>query len=255
MDLESLQIYLSSKYATSYNNNNYSDCNFTLPCLEIPLQHHIYISVINCVIPYAFYNIDNKNYAINYCEVNSSNVIISSKVLYMTIGNYNVMQLATYLSSGVLPNLTVSYNNIQSTFTFTNAFNNFRFYDANSTAYSLLGLTTSILGYTQSASKVLTSTNVVNLASKQCIYVSSSFETGSINNLLNNSHRILCSIPILTPPFSLITYTNTNNFRVNLFNNILNNINIQLVDQDGNLLNLNNQYFSITIQLDVVKFV
>ena len=255
MDIESLQIYLSSRNASSYNNGSYSDCNFSLPMLEIPLQHHIYISVINATIPYAFYNIDSKNNAILYCEINSSNAIISSKLLYITIGNYNVMQLANYLSSGVLTNLTVTYNNIQSTFTFTNSTNNFRFYDANSTAYSLLGLVTSTLGYTASASKVLTSTNVVNLASKQCIYVSSNFETGSINNLLNNQHRILCSIPILTPPFSLITYTNNNNFRVNLYNNTIDNINIKLVDQDGNLLNLNNQYFSLTIQLDVVKFV
>jgi hypothetical protein len=254
-EIESLQVYLSSKYATSYNNKSYSDCNFNLPCLEIPTQHHIYISVVNATIPYAFYNIDDKNNVINYCEIDMDNVIISSKILYITIGNYNVMQLATYLSSGVLPNLTVTYNNIQSTFIFTNSTNNFRFYDTNSTSYSLLGLVFSILGYTESSTKVLTSINVVNLASKQCIYVSSSFETGSINNLLNNQHRILCSIPILTPPFSLITYTNNNNFRVNLYNNIINNISIQLIDQDGNLLNLNNQYFSITIQLDVVKFV
>ena len=255
MELETIQIYLNSRNASSYNNGSYSDCNFNLPLLEIPLQHHIYISVVNATIPYAFYNVDNKNNAINYCEVDSSNNITSSKVLYMTIGNYNVMQLASYLSSGVLPNLTVSYNNIQSTFTFTNSTNNFRFYDTNSTSYSLLGLVTSQLGYTQSTSKILKSSNVVNLASKQCIYISSNFETGSINNLLGNSHNILCSVPILTPPFSLITYTNQNNFKVNLYNNVIDNIIIKLIDQDGNLLNLNNQYFSLTIQLDVVKFV
>ena len=89
----------------------------------------------------------------------------------MTIGNYNVLQLATYLSSGVLSNLKVTYNNIQGTYTFTNTTNNFRFTDSGSTAYNLLGLSTSTTGYTQSVSKSLKSPNVVNLCSKHCIHI------------------------------------------------------------------------------------
>ena len=250
-----MQIYLSSKYASSYNSNSISDCNFYLPVIEIPSQYHIYLSVQHAVIPYSFYNIDKYNNTIDYKEVSGTfpYTIISSTILSIPIGSYNALQLASYLSSGVLPNLTVVYNSIQGVFIFTNSTNNFILYP--NTSIDLLGLSTDYIDNV-SVSKKLSSPSVVNLASKQCIHIISNFNTGSINNVLtSNSHNILSCIPILQQPFNNITYTNTNNFKVNLFNNNISSITIKLVDQSGNLLNLNNKHFSLTLQLDIVKFV
>ena len=61
MDLESIQITLNSKYASQYINGSHSSCTFYLPVIEIPVQHHIYLSVQNANIPYSFYNINSSN--------------------------------------------------------------------------------------------------------------------------------------------------------------------------------------------------
>ena len=45
------------------------------------------------------------------------------------------------------------------------------------------------------------------------------------------------------------------NYANNLYNNFLNSISIKLTDQTGTTLNLNNQFFSITLQLDIIKFI
>jgi hypothetical protein len=43
--------------------------------------------------------------------------------------------------------------------------------------------------------------------------------------------------------------------KFNLYSNTINFINIRLADQNNNALNLNGQYFSITLQLDIIKFI
>ena len=68
-DNETIQIHLNSKYATSYNNNSSSDCNFTLPNIEVQDGYYIHLSIINCVIPYSFYNIDSTNNGLFYQEI------------------------------------------------------------------------------------------------------------------------------------------------------------------------------------------
>jgi hypothetical protein len=66
---------------------------------------------------------------------------------------------------------------------------------------------------------------------------------------------LLCSIPVNAQPYSIIEYKNVNNFKVNLHSNVFNSISIKLVDDMGNPINLNNQHFSLTLQLDIVNFV
>ena len=124
MDTESLQIHLNSKFASSYNNSS-SDCTFNLPNIEIPLGHHIMLSIQNATIPYSFYNIDDNNNliclefgAIQIDErTNQRNVIWSGANPYhMTNGNYNAYQLANHLAQ--ILNLTVQYNSIINKFIF-----------------------------------------------------------------------------------------------------------------------------------------
>ena len=77
--------------------------------------------------------------------------------------------------------------------------------------------------------------------------------------LLQKNNRkpknILCSIPVNSQPYSIITYKNTSNFKVNIHNNIFNNISIKLVDDTGRDIDLNSQFFSLTLQLDIINFV
>jgi hypothetical protein len=85
--------------------------------------------------------------------------------------------------------------------------------------------------------------------------MATNFNSGCINNFQNNAHDVLACIPIQSSPYSMINFSNSHNFAVNINTNILNFINIKLLDQDGNTLELNQQYFSITLQLEIVDFV
>ena len=59
--MESIQIYINSKTADQFLDNNISNAKYILPYIQIPDGHHIYISVQKCSIPYSFYNINSSN--------------------------------------------------------------------------------------------------------------------------------------------------------------------------------------------------
>jgi len=254
MDIESIQIHLNSRFATSYNDNNLSDCNFLLPIIEIPSQHTIMLSVQHAVIPYSFYNINSKNNVITIQEIVDATTTITN-TLYISVGNYNAYQLASYLGT-LFPNnrMTVTYDSIKNKFTFINSTYNFKFLTAYSTSQELLGLSTNDL-YNTSALLSLTSKNLINLSPTRCICLATNLQTGCINNNLQNEQNLLCSIPVNTQPYSIIEYKNTNNFKVNLHNNVFNSVSIKLVDDTGRAVDLNNQFFSLTLQLDIMNFV
>jgi len=257
MDNETIQIHLNSRYATSYNNNNTSDCNFTLPNIEVADGYYIHLSVLTCVIPYSFYNIDSTNNSLFYqeiiAELNGVNIQVNNTTLYIQSGNYNAIQLASYLTSN-LPRTTVTYSTITGKYTFINSTYNFIINSQYSSCLSILGCSTNDL-YNTSALKMLVSNTPANLSPRQCICINTNLPTGNINNQLGSNRSIICSIPVISQPFSLITYNNFNGAKFNLYSNFINNISLRLTDQTGTTLNLNNQYFSITLQLDIIKFI
>ena len=248
---DSIQIHLNSKYASNYNNLNYSDCDFNTNLLQIDDRYTIYLSVVNASIPYSFYNINSTNNALVYQELTTPSP--TNTTIYIPMGNYNANQLATYLSQN-LPRTSVSYNSITNKFTFLNTTNNFKIISQYSTCISVLGLSTNDF-YNTSIGNSLTLQKQINLATTQIIQIGTNFQSGSLNNLKNNDMKILCSFPCSNSPYSLITYTNTDNYKIDLNTNIFNSINIKLVNQDGLPLELNQQFFSLTLQLDIVNFV
>jgi hypothetical protein len=283
---ESFQIYLNSKYASTYNNGLYnSDCDYILPQIELPSDYQIYLSVQSAMFPYSFYNIDTYNNIIiikwypidNY---SSGEPIPDNFNLTIPIGNYNSLQLATYITNTVLGptgktihgmnDMTCTYNIITNRFEFKSTMWAFMFDYENSTALSFLGfpkyinktITPTISYKSITTSKpigdniiqdtaLLISTAQINLSTKQVLYVASNLSTGNIlmttKNSLNNNKNVLCSIPISSGPYTTISYVNTNNFSVNLYINILSTINIKILDIDGQLINFNNQYYSLTL--------
>ncbi len=55
--VESLQIYLNSRYADETVGGNTGNCIYYLPVIEIPDGAYIYLSLQNANIPYSFYSI------------------------------------------------------------------------------------------------------------------------------------------------------------------------------------------------------
>ena len=243
--MESIQIYLNSKYADKYN-DGVSDCEYIIPdTIEIPDGFHLYLSVVSCLIPFSFYNINDNNNKLIYSFDGSTMYNIT-----IPIGNYNINDLVKYLKS-VMTNFTITYNNLQNKITFEHINNNFMFMSL-STCLSVIGFNneSTII----STNKILKSINCVDLYIIKTIQVNSNLITYNINKLQKNNYCILCTIPISSQPFSLIEYINRTNFRTNLFVNRISRIKIKLTDENGNLINLNGCNYVMTLQLDVVDF-
>jgi hypothetical protein len=245
MSSESFQIYMSSQNADVYKNTNNNNVEFYLPQIEIDDIYHIYISVANASIPISYYNVNDNNNTLNYNLSTGPivNVVIPN-------GNYNVNTLLTTLNS-LLINMTVTYNQITNKYTFIHATNDFTFINTSSCVY-LLGI--SITGQS-SISRVLLSNNCINLSPIRSFIVGCNLKTGNINLSNPEIQNMLCSIPISSNSFGIVNYTNDNNFRSNLFTNILNSISIFITDQDGQTINFNNVNWFVTLQLDIIKYV
>ena len=244
MDTETIQIHLNSKNAM-YFNNSISNCEWVLPLIEVPQQHQILISVQHAVIPNSFYNIDQYNDKFNYTINGYPYTVI------LLHGNYNPYTLISLIQSKV-PAFSVTYSVVTNKFTFTHPTYDFAFL-SSSTCLTLLGFQTGVTS--SSTSKILISTNCVNLQSHHCICLSTNMPTGSINNSNKYENSTLCNIPTDGNPFSMISYTNYNNMKSNLFKSSTSTIQIKLIDQNGNLIDLNGCHWSVTIQLDVIRFV
>ena len=243
--MESIQIYLNSQMADKYLNGA-SDCEYNLPLIEIPDGFHIYLSVVSCLIPYSFYNININNNVLQY-SFDGINLI----TLTIPIGNYNVNSLLSALKTNISSAFTITYDNIKNKFTFTHTTNDFMFM-SSSTCLQILGFNNNITMLSTSLS--LTSVNCVNVYNIRSIQVNSNLITYNINKVQKNNFCILCSVPITCTPFSLIEYINRTNFKTNLFLNKISNIKIKLTDDNGNLIDLNGCHYSLTLQLDVVSF-
>ena len=238
---ESYQIYLDSKYATSYFNNTYK---FSLNTLEIDEGHYIYLSIVHVSIPYSFYNIHENNNRLEYI-LNNSAYSIS-----IPVSNYNINQLISYLSSA-MPSFTITYSNKTNKITFKHST-----YDStilsSSTCYRILGFDENKT-YT-SYGTILVSSNCINLMTINSIFLLSNLLTYNISSSIPNSQNILCQIPVDNGPNSLIHYYNKNGFRTNLFLKYINDISLRLVDEYNNDINLNGLHFRVTIQLDIEPF-
>jgi hypothetical protein len=229
MSSESFQIYLSSKYADVYKNNNLNSVEFFLPMIEIDDLYHIYISVANASIPVSYYNINSNNNILQYSLTGGPivSIVISS-------GNYNVNTLLTTLNS-LLTNFTVIYNSITNKFTFTHATTDFIFFGI-STCLNCLGLSTQDQ---YSLSRVLVSNGCINLSPVRSFIISCNLQTGNINLSNSGIQNILCSIPIITNNLGVVNYSNDSKFKTNLFTNVLNSISIHIKDQDDNSIDFN----------------
>jgi hypothetical protein len=251
--LESFQIHLTSSTADKIIDGNNANVEFYLPVIEIPSQYHIYVSVVHAVIPFTFYNVNgdyNRLYYILYDPINLQSVGASS--FNIPPGNYNINTLKAVLVAN-MPGFIISYNSVNNTFTFSRTDNNVFTLSYSSTQCPLLGFNFETLG--NGPFSTVTSNRAVNLAPIRCVCVGTNLKTFNINKANVNNMSMLCSIPITTQPYSIITYQNPNNFRVNTYTNLISTIAIKLMDQNGQMLNLNGANWSMTLQFDVVDFV
>jgi hypothetical protein len=243
--VESLQIYLNSRYATETIGGNTANCVYYLPVIEIPDGHHIYLSLQNASIPYSFYSITSFDNVFSWGVVSGT-----INTYYVQPGNYNINQLIDVIQAAMGSQYTVSYNSITSKILITHATSNFIIYAA--TFNHIIGF--SKTSNTTSTAQMLYGRDCVNLNQIRSINVEVNFPTYNVNVAQPYNQNILATIPVFVAPFSIITYTNTNNFRTNLYVNKLDQIQIRLLDNEARLIDMNGIQYQMTLQLDCIKF-
>lgn len=249
-DREPMLIHLNSNYADVKLNNLSSDVGFYFQNIESNPQVHIYLRVLDIVIPYSFYQINSSNNFLVVQKSQGNNAYIS-----ITQGNYNVYQLITELKTQFSNNfldMNVTYNEITNKFTFTLThlggpnYQEFTF-KKSSTCLKVLGFDNTD---TSSTLQVLTSTNTINLQPSNYIMIHTNLYTSYINKSQSaNLQNLFISIPINTPPNSLIVFQPSSNSAINTYDNLFNTIYFQLTDEYGNKIDLNGQDWSITLEL------
>jgi len=242
---ESIQIYLNSRYATEIIDDNTADCVYYLPVIEIPDGHHIYLSLQTAQIPYSFYSITSVDNVFEFGLVGDPPTIY-----YIAPGNYNITQIIDIMLLTMGANFTITYSTTTSKLLFTHSTSNFTIY-ANTFNHAI-GFSKST--DTTSQANILYSRDVVNLNQIRALNIECNFPTGNVNVAQTNNGNILATIPVYVAPFSIITYQNPNNFRTNLYVNKLDQIQIKITSNDGNLINLNGINYQMTLQLDCIKF-
>jgi len=228
--IESIQIYLNSRYANETVNDNTANCIYYLPMIDVPDGHHIYLSLQNANIPYSFYSISAIDNTFSWGLVGGP-----INTYYVAPGNYNITQFIDVIKSKIL---------------ITHSTSNFIIYAA--TINHVLGFSKTT--NTTSAANLLYGRDCVNLNQIRAINVEINFPTYNVNVAAPYENNILATIPVYVAPFSVITYQNANNFRTNLYVNKLDQIQIRLLSNDGNLIDLNGINYQMTLQLDCIKF-
>ena len=78
----------------------------------------------------------------------------------------------------------------------------------------------------------------------KCILILENLQTKT------NDNQTLKSIPVNVPPFGLILYNNIENIESLVKNCQIDNLNIEIYDDEDNFINMNNQDWSITLELN-----
>jgi hypothetical protein len=245
--VESLQIYLNSKYATETVGGNPANSVYYLPVVEIPDGHHIYLSLQNASIPYSFYSITAND---NTFTWGLAVEFEPEFTYYFQPGNYNITQIIDIMSTIMGAGYTITYSSITSKILITHTTSNFNIY---------AGTFNHIIGFskttnTTSTANILYGRDCVNLNQIRAINVEVNFPTYNINVAQAYNQNIMATIPVYVAPFSIITYQNPNNFRTNLYVNKLDQIQIRLLDNESRLIDLNGINYQMTLQLDCIKF-
>jgi hypothetical protein len=213
------------------------------------------ISVISAQIPVSYYNINIYN---NILKVVNSSVTYT---ITLTTGNYTSTTLQTLLSTLFiaqgLNNFLFAYSTTSGKLTITNT-TSFSILHTGSTCLGVLGF--------ESESDTLSSLNAITglytvigtyplnlLGTLRVRVLSTKLLTFNLDSSISGGVSLLASIPVEAPPYSVILYDNFTKASTELKSLKINSIDIQLVDDLGNLLQLNNIDWSITLAIYIER--
>lgn len=251
--IENKIINLNSNYATKRNGDFLSNVYFDFKGLikEEDDIRSISISIQTAEFPFSFYNINVYN---NILVIGlDANPPVT---LTLTRGNYNANTLITEIQNKLIAagitSITLTISSITGLLTFTRSSGNFTLYFNGSTCFKILGFDPTI-NYTSTTS-ILNAPYPLNLLGTLKLRIASyQLLVNAIDSSVDGNLNILASIPINAGNFGLITYENTNNIQYQLNIKTLDGFDLEIIDDDSNLINFNNTYWTITMLLSIER--
>jgi hypothetical protein len=225
----------------------------------------IKVQVLSASIPYSFYNINYSNKYLNVYVNHTNGLTPHFFTVQLAEGNYNAIEvgslLQTALDSGdpLGHKYSIVYNKKTNKYTFNvtspKAVVSFLFLTGTNQRFDLQY----VLGfyknqdYSFGTGNPLTSDSTANVSPYEAIYIRSNLVlTNQYDTRTKNLTDILCKIMVNNIPFSFIQYNPTleEKYMTNL--QVISNISFRLTDMDGDLVDLNNNQWFITLRFDVV---
>jgi len=242
-------IFIQSKNRTSGNTYDF-EVNIADGILQCGQDEVMAITMMNFDMPFNWYMVNSGNNSVTFRNVTTS---INTTVT-IPEGNYNYKKLADCINQ-LYPHVYCEYLVPQNKFLFS-------FQQQHQIIF--IGASYNTLGFSQgetpqgitimSPNQITTGTTITEL----CVRLDgitpykNSFNVDMMRGTASVS-MILLSIPFITNPFQLLSYTNYNHTNTMYIDNKkLNMLRIQITDFDDNLLGYINDY-TMTLQIQTFK--
>jgi hypothetical protein len=245
---DSRLINIDSDNADIYNNSNsHSDMVYFFKGLLTEDDDSLYsqISIQSAQFPVSFYVVNYSNNTLRYQYHNDPITTIS-----FDVGNYNATSFIAQFHSKVVNQVSLTFDKLTGKYQI-NSNQNFTFYQQGSTCFRLLGLDlesdlVGIAPYDQPATFPCNFAGITRLKIVSEKLATYSRDSSTITN-------VLATIPVNAPPFGILLYQNTSNFKAMLRERVIDFFDIRIYDDFNNLINFNGIEFGITLQLDIIR--
>ena len=260
-------LYINSK---DRNLNSESSTKFKINLSPFGIINSTSFVIKSVTIPFSNYVTSAKNNntlypGYQYFTIREDIGLVTYDVK-IPFGNYSYSQLATLVqdelnqaSNGLTYKpYTVSFNTATNKFTiesssvfafdllFSQQYANQS--ETNKISYSLGFDSTDINGDVGEVHSMITSTNVANLSGGMNLYIRSQSLTFSNSNFFNKSNdTIICAVPVLTAPNSIVCWVDQQILKQRCELRVANNIDFELVDENGYTIDLNGLNWSFVI--------
>lgn len=238
-------VILDSRNASQYFNDEFnSSMRFDFQ-QSINLDQRaikIECSVVQFNSPNSLYNINENNslLSITVADVTTNYII--------TYGNYNIETFMTELISQLGDSFSASYSSTTNKITLAHSTTEFTI-ESTSTIYGVMGFLKETAYTSSGFSLVMPYT--VNFNGVQNLNIH--FENINTNNIDSTSrarNSIIATIPVL-PSDCVIHYTKNYDFHFSILSNVIDYIDISIRDNLENLINFNNQNWTLVLQFSV----
>ena len=245
---DSRLINIDSDNADIYNNSNLrSDMVYFFKGLLTEDDDSLYsqISIQSAQFPVSFYVVNYSNNTLRYQYHNLPITTIS-----FDVGNYNATSFIAQFHSKVVNQVSLTFDKLTGKY-LINSNQNFTFYQQGSTCFRLLGLDlesdlVGIAPYDEPAPFPCNFAGITRLKIVSEKLATYSRDSSTITN-------VLATIPVNAPPFGILLYQNTSNFKAMLRERVIDFFDIRIYDDFNNLINFNGIEFGITLQIDIIR--